>query len=117
LKSTCNTAVGVSVLNWRSISRKLALAIDRCGNRLAACHSSPVENIFSILVLREVKTGLCAFDINAEKEAECTHVPDCKFSMEFVYDVSKESGAGSSENNIVDIEEEIDNVSTFLQNK
>jgi hypothetical protein len=68
LKSTGNTAIGMSVLNWRSISRKLALDIDRCGNRLAVCHSSPVENILSILVLCEVKPGLCAFDINAEKK-------------------------------------------------
>jgi hypothetical protein len=51
------------------------------------------------------------------KKTEGTHVPYCKFSMKFVYDVAKESGAGSSENNIVDIEEEIGNVSTSLQNK
>jgi hypothetical protein len=104
LESTCETAVGVGVLNWRPVSRKLALGIDRRGNRLPACHTSPVENILGILVLREVEAGLGALDINAEKEAECTHVTYCKFSTEFVDDVAKENGAGSSENNIVDIE-------------
>jgi len=68
----------VGIVDWCSIGVKFAFGVDRCGNWLAGSHTNPLKDIFSVAILSEMKSLLCSFDINAEKETECPHVPNCE---------------------------------------
>ena len=66
--------VGVGVVDSKSVNVELAFGVDWRGDGLVAHHSGMLEDVLGIPVLSEVEAVAGSFDINAEEEAEGTHV-------------------------------------------
>jgi hypothetical protein len=84
--------------------------INRRAARLARTHPGALQNILSVLPLREKHTIGRACHRNAQKMVKLTHVRHSKLTLESPNDILEKPGRGGSENNIIHIQQQVGSV-------
>jgi hypothetical protein len=110
LKGSCQAAVLSGVSNGRSICRKFGVEINRRAARLARTHPGSLQNILSVLSLGEKQTMCRACNRNPQEMMKLTHVCHSKIMLKSPNDMAKKLNRRSSEDNIINIEQQISSV-------
>lgn len=91
LKGARQAAIELGVEHWWTVRHgELALGIEGRTDRLAVRHPSTVEDVLGIPGLRQEEAPFVALEVDAEEEAQITHVLDGELGIEPADDVLKE---------------------------
>jgi hypothetical protein len=67
--------------NWRTVGRQLGVQVDGGASRLASTHPGALQDVQSVLLLREENVIITAYDRDTKEVMELSHVSHSKFTL------------------------------------
>ena len=108
LQGADNASVGCGVIDELSLGgRGLGLGVSRSGRGVAVRHSRAIEQLLSVLLLRQEEAGVVPAHVNAEEVPHRTHVLDFERVTEARDDVLEEACRRRGENHVVHVQQKV----------
>ena len=118
LKRTDDGAVEGSVGRRRTLAGgHLSLCVDRRRSRLAVKHARSLQKLVGVLLLVQEEASSPAHYLDAEEVVESPQVLEGELGAEASCDLLKERWRGGSQDDVVDVQEEVRGGGTLMINK
>jgi len=91
LQGACKTPELRGVLNRWTISRQLGVGVHRSRARLALSHTSTIQNVYHILLLRKKKARTTALDMHPQEVVKLTQIGHAELLLQSLNGALKNS--------------------------